>query len=160
GAARALDLVARSLRGGVHRDRELLRELADAEQLHVLADRADQALLLQRLRRDLAAGLEASLEVAEVHRLAVGPARAARHRVRGRVAAQLHSAHVERHLPALEPRAHRVRARARLLALDPAAGKAPLARAQAAADALAVFARLRGLQVGQVQLTGHYWDSS
>src|SRR5437764_1049552 len=52
-----------------------------------------------------------------------------------------------------------VRPRARLLALDPAAGVAPLAGAHAAADALAILARLRGLQVAQIQLVRHY-DSS
>ena len=141
-AAGRLDLLARGRRGAVHGDRELLRELADAEQLHVLAHRADQALRLQRLGRDLLARLEA-VEVADVHRLGVGAERADRHRVLGRVAAQLRDAHRERHLAALEAGAHRVRARARLLALDPAAGVAALARAQAAADALAVLARLR-----------------
>src|SRR5689334_17610546 len=112
----ALDLLARRLRGGVHGDRELLRQLAVREELHVLADGADQTLLLQRLRRHLVARVEPRLEVAEVHRLRVRPERADRHRVRRGVAAQLRGAHVERHLAALEARAHRVRARARLLA--------------------------------------------
>ena len=145
-AAGGLDLLARGRRGAVHGDRELLRELAVAEQLHVLAHRADQALRLQRLGRHLLARLEA-LEVADVHRLRVGAERADRHRVLRRVAAQLREAHRERHLAALEAGAHRVRARARLLALDPAAGVAALARAQAAADALAILARLRGLRL-------------
>src|SRR5207248_2652003 len=144
-AAGRLDLLARGRRGAVHGNRELLRQLADAEQLHVLTQRADQALRLQRLGRDFLAYLEARFEVAQVDGLRVRAERPDRHRVRGRVAAQLRGAHVERHLAALEARAHGVRARARLLALDPAAGVAPLARAQAAADALAILARLRGL---------------
>src|SRR5438445_254459 len=80
----------------VHRDRELFRQLADAEQLDVLPERADQALRLERLGRDLLAGLEAGLEIAEVDGLRVGAERADGHRVLGRVAAQLGRAHVER----------------------------------------------------------------
>src|SRR4029077_6835114 len=76
------------------------------------------------------------------------------------VTAQLGGAHVQRHLAALEAGTGRVRARAGLLALDPAAGVAALARAHAAADALAVLARLRGLQVREIQVTGHYLVSS
>ena len=57
-----------------------------------------------------------------------------------------------------------MRARAGLLALDPAAGVAALAGAQAAADALAVLARLRGLEVGEGELrcllVGHGYASS
>ena len=44
---------------------------------------------------------------------------------------------------------------ARLLALDPAAGVAAFAGAQAAADALPVLARLRRLEVGEFELVGH-----
>src|SRR6185312_7625004 len=68
--------------------------------------------------------------------------------------------HVRGHLAALEAGPHHVRSRARLLALDPAAGVAALARAQAAADALPVATRLRGLQVREVQVAGHYFESS
>ena len=106
----------------------------------------------ERLGRDLVAGLEA-VEVADVHRHGRGAERADRHRVLRRVAAQLADAHVDRHLAALEPGAHLVRARARLLALDPAAGVAALARAGPAADALAVLALLRRLEVREVQLS-------
>src|SRR5262249_38920367 len=78
GAAGSLDLLAGGRRGGVHGDRELPGELADAEELHVLADRADEALRLQRLGRDLLARLEA-VEVAKVHRLGIRAERPDRH---------------------------------------------------------------------------------
>ena len=91
-------------------------------------------LRLERLRRHLVARLEALLEVAEVDRLAVGAERADRHRVRGRVAAQLREPHVDRHLAALEAGRHLVRPGAGLLALEAAARVAALARAEAAAD--------------------------
>jgi hypothetical protein len=119
-AAGSFDLLARGRRGAVHGDRQLLRQVADAEKLDVLAERPDQPLRLQRLRRDLLAGVEARLEVADVDRLRDRAERTDRHRVGRGVAAQLGRAHVERHLAALEARAHGVRARARLLALDPA----------------------------------------
>src|SRR5439155_19395569 len=130
-------------------------EIADTEELHVLAQRADEALRLQRLGRHLFTRLEPRLEVAEVDGLRGGAERADRHRVSGRIAAQLRRAHVQRHLAALETGAHRVRARTRLLTFDPATGVAPLARAQPPTHALAVLARLGGLEVGQVQLFRH-----
>ena len=120
---------------------------------------ANQPLRLQRLGRHFLARVEA-VEVAEVHGLGVRAERADRHRVRRRVTAELGRAHVQRHLAALEAGPHGVRAGARLLALDPATGVATLARAHAAADALAILARLRGLQVREVELTGHYYCSS
>src|SRR5438874_171550 len=83
GAAGALDLLAGRFGGGVHGDRERLRQLAVREQLDVLAQRTDQALLLQRLGRHLVAGGELRLEVADVDRLGVRAERADRHRVRG-----------------------------------------------------------------------------
>src|SRR5437016_3065883 len=49
--AGGLDLLESGRRGAVHRDRELLRQVADAEQLDVDPQRADQALRLQRLGR-------------------------------------------------------------------------------------------------------------
>ena len=67
----------------------------------------------------------------------------------------LADAHVDRHLTALEPGAHLVRARARLLALDPAAGVAALAGAGPASDALAVLALLCRLDVREAQLLRH-----
>src|SRR5262249_28631214 len=66
--------------------------------------------------------------------------------------ARLAEPHLERHLAALEPGAHHVRARAGLLALDPAAGVPALAGAEPAPDALAVLPRLRGLQVRKGKL--------
>src|SRR5262249_6007740 len=81
--------------------------------------------------------------------------RSDRHRVRGRVAAELSCAHVDRHLATLEPCRHRMRPGAGLLALDPAARVAPLARAEAPTDALAVLARLCRRQVGEAQLVAH-----
>src|SRR5205807_445964 len=119
---------------------------------------ADQALGLQRLGGDLLADLEA-VEVAQVDGLRVGAERPDRHRVGRRRAAQLRDAHVERHLAALEARAHGVRARARLLALDPATGVAALAGAQAASDALAALALLGRLERMEVQLGSHVTTS-
>ena len=113
----------------------------------------------ERVRRDLAAGLEAGLEVAEVDGLGGGAERPDRHRVGRRVAAQLREPHVDRHLAALEAGRHLVRAGARLLALDPAAGVAALAGAHAAADALAVLPRLRRLEAVEVELLGHVYAS-
>ena len=106
-----------------------------------------------------AAGVEARLEVAEVHGLGGCPERPDRHRVGGRVAAQLRQAHVDRHLATLEAGRHLVRAGARLLALDPAAGVPPLAGAHAAADALAVLPRLRRLEAVEIELLGHVYAS-
>src|SRR5207247_10707315 len=96
----------------------------------------------------LGPGVEALLEDRNVYRHRRCPERTDRKRVL-RTAAQLAESHVDRVLAALEARAHLVRARARLLALDPAAGVAALARAQAAADALSCAPRLRGLRVGE-----------
>src|SRR5262249_54168299 len=102
-----------------------------------------------------------ALEVAEVHRMGVRPERPDRHRVSRRRAAELADAHVDRHLPALETGAHLVRARARLLALDPARRVAALAGARPAAYALAILPRLGGLEVREVQLLfRHYAFSS
>ena len=89
GAARSLDLLDRRLRERVRGDGELLRELALAEDLHVDGELRDEAGGLQRVRRDLGAGVEALLEAADVHGLRVRAERPDRHRVRGRVAAEL-----------------------------------------------------------------------
>src|SRR5262249_41578007 len=110
-------------------------------------------------RRDLGARIEA-LEVADVDGNRARAVRAHRHRVLRVRAAQLAEAHVDRHLAALEARPHLVRPRASLLALEPAGRVAPLAGAHATADALAVLARLRGLQVRKVELLGHYASST
>src|SRR5712692_8707448 len=152
--ARLLDLLAGGLGEGVRRDRELLPQLSVAEALQVEAGVADQARRDERLRGDLGTGVEA-LEVADVDRIrerAMGPRR---HRVLRVRAALLAEAHVDRHLAALEAGAHLRRAGPRLLALDPAPGVAPLARAEAAADALAVAPLLGGLQVREVEIPGH-----
>jgi hypothetical protein len=136
----------------MRRDGQLLRQVSMTEDLDVDARALDQARLLERVRRDLA--FEA-LEVADVERLHLGSVRTDRHRVLGRRTALLAEAHVDRHLTALEARAHLVRARARLLALDPAAGVAALAGAHAAADALAALARGGRLERCEVQLLRH-----
>jgi hypothetical protein len=80
GAAGRLDLLARRCRDRMDAHGELLRHLADAEQLHVGARVLDQALLDERLGRHLVAGLE-TVEVAEVDRLGEGAERADRHRI-------------------------------------------------------------------------------
>src|SRR5262249_2479194 len=116
---------------------------------------ADEARFLEELGRHLGARVEA-LERRDVDRLRVRAERADRHRVRRRVAAQLARAHVNRHLAALEAGAHVVRARTRLLALDAAARITALAGAEAAADALAVLARLGRLEVRKVELLGRH----
>ena len=72
----------------------------------------------------------------------------------------LPSAHVDRHLAALEAGGHLVRPGARLLALDPTPRVATLARAEASPDALAVLARLRGLQVREIQALRHRFRPS
>ncbi len=158
-SAGRFDLLDRALREGVCRDRQLHVEVAVAEDFHVAVEVADEAGLLQQLGRDVGARVEPS-EVADVQRPDARPERADRHRVlRGRAALLAH-AHVGRHLAALEAGAHGVRARPRLLALDPAAGVAALARAHAAADALARLARLRGLEIGEIQVAGHRYRST
>src|SRR5579872_2046210 len=154
GAAGLLDLLARARGDRVHANGELLGDLPGAEELHVDPRVLDDPLLDEGLRRHLCAGVEA-VEVAHVHRHRLRAERADRHRVLRRRAALLADAHVDRHLAALEAGAHLVRAGARLLALDPAAGVAALARAGAAADALSIDALLRGLDVREVQLLRH-----
>src|SRR5438128_1043304 len=52
-ASSLLDLLSRARRDCVRDDRELRRQVALAEDLHVLARRADEARLLQQLRRHL-----------------------------------------------------------------------------------------------------------
>jgi len=129
-------------------------QVAVTQDLDVGLGVLEHALLDKRLGRDLRARVEALLERGDVDRRRRSAERADRKRVR-RAAAQLSEAHVDRVLAALEARAHLVRARARLLPLEPAARVAPLAGAQAAADALAVLARLGGLQVREVQILRH-----
>ena len=129
----------------------LLGQVAVPKDLDVRLRVLEDALLDERLRGHLGARVEALLERRDVDRGRGGAMRPDRHRVLRVLAAQLAQAHVDRVLAALEARAHLVRARAGLLALDPAAGIAALAGTQAASDPLAVLARLRGLQVREVQ---------
>src|SRR5262249_36116945 len=148
-AASFLDLLACGLREAVRRDRELLGQLALAENLDVDPGAANKPPGLQRLGGYLGACVEHALQFPHVHALRGRAVRADRHGVlRGR-AALLGETHVDRHLSAFEAGAHRVRARARLLTLEAAPGVASLARAEAAADALAVSALLRRLERGQ-----------
>ena len=102
--------------------------------------RVARPLRLQRLERDLGAGLEARLEVEQVDRLRVRAERLERHRLLHVRAAQLAHPHVDRHLAALEAGAV-LGAGARAVALLAAAGGLAGARALAAADALARPAR-------------------
>jgi hypothetical protein len=139
----------------VRGDRQLLRELAVPEHLDVGARVLDQALLDQRLDVDRVAVGKDALEVTDVDRNRRRPEGPDRHRVlRGR-AALLADAHVKRHLAALEAGAHLGRPGTGLLALDPAPRVPALAGAEAASDALAVLARLRRLQVREVEVVGH-----
>src|SRR6476661_4790323 len=127
--ARGLDLLAGTRGDRVDTDRELLRHLSGAEQLDVDLRVLEQPLLDERFRSDDVAALEA-IEIAQVDRCRLRTERADRHRVLRRRPAQLPDAHVDRHLSTLEAGAHLVRAGARLLALDPAAGELPLAGAR------------------------------
>src|SRR5439155_10410222 len=102
-----------------------------------------QALGLERLERDVGAGVEARFEVAQVDRLRVRAEGLERHRLLHVRAAQLAHPHVDGHLAALEAGAI-LGARARAVALLAAAGGLAQARSLAAADALARLARARG----------------
>src|SRR4051794_24107287 len=115
GPAGALDLLPRRLREAVRVDRELLRQIALAEDLHGDVLARGQARGLEAVRSDLGAVVEARVEVAQVHRLRVGAAELLeRHRLLHVRAAQLAHPHVDRHLAALGVRpALRARARAR-----------------------------------------------
>src|SRR5829696_6530734 len=152
GPACGLDLLPRRLREEVGGDAQLLLQVALAEDFHVDARVLDEALLDQGVDGDVRAVIEDALEVSHVDRHRVRAVRADGHRVLRIRAALLAEAHVDRHLAALEPWAHRVRAGARLLALDPAAGIAAIAGAHAAADALARLALLRRPEGREVEL--------
>src|SRR3954452_21788669 len=143
GAARRLDALARRLGEAVRGDGERLGELAAAEDL----DR-DVALLrqpggTQLLQADRGAGVEALIEVVQVHVLCVRPERLERHRHLLVRAAQLAHPHVDRVLAALEAGAP-LGARARAVALVAAPGGLAVARAVPAPDALAVLLGPRG----------------
>ena len=123
--------------------RELLRELADAEDLDVDRDLADQPLRLERLRRHVRrpprsaprgrGGSRAGCRCG-TGRSASRPRTCCRGASPSRMSIGI--------WPPSKPAAHLVRAGAGLLALDPAARVAALARAEAAPDPLAVLARL------------------
>src|SRR5439155_26687197 len=156
-AAGLLDLLARARRNRVRDDGQVRRQFAFAEDLHVLAGRTDQSGFLQQLGGHLGPGVE-TRQCRDVHGLSVRTERADRHFIFRRRAALLARAHVDGHLPALEAGTHLVRAGPRFLTLDTAAGIAAFARAETAADALALLAGLRRLQCREVEL--HYSDSS
>src|SRR4051812_1733235 len=147
GAARTLDLLAGALREPVRAHSQLLRELADAEDLdrNVLA--RGETAVLERRWCDLRAVVEARVEVAQVDRLRVRAAELLeRHRLLHRRAAQLAEPHVDRHLAALEVHGVAV-AGARAPALVAAARGLAGARALAATHALPAVARaLRRLE--------------
>src|SRR5688572_33478706 len=88
GAAGTLDLLARRGREGVRADRELGRDLASPEHLHRVAARR-KACSAERIGGNLGAGVEAGLEVRDVHRLRMGPEGLERHRHLLRVALEL-----------------------------------------------------------------------
>jgi hypothetical protein len=90
-------------------DGELLGQVALAEDLHLDARVPDQAGFREHLRRHLGVGIEA-LEVADVDCGHDRPVRAARHCILRVGTALLSQSHVDRRLPALETRAHLVRA--------------------------------------------------
>src|SRR3954467_8901309 len=141
-AARGLDGLAGRAAELVRVDGELLGQRALGEDLDRDVLAGAQALGLQRLERDLVAGLEAPLEVLEVDRLRVRAERLEGHRLLHVRAAELAHPHVDRHLAALEVRAL-LGAGARAGALLAPAGRLAGARALAAADALARLARPR-----------------
>src|SRR4029450_2378661 len=101
GAARLLDLLARGGGEGVRRHGQLLHQVALAEDLHVRTGVLDQALLDERLERDLGAVVEDAVEVPKVDRDRRGAVRADRHGVLRVGAALLAQTHVDRHGAAL-----------------------------------------------------------
>src|SRR3954471_16851512 len=140
GSARGFDLLAGCLREPVRVHGEALAELAAAEHLDGHGAASGQAGLAQRLGGDLGAGVEARLEVGQVHGLSAGAELLERHRLLHRRAAQLAHPHVDRGLAALEAHAL-ARAASRTRALVAAPGRLAHARAVAAPDALALLAR-------------------
>src|SRR5918997_5321501 len=147
GAARGLDLLAGSLgeRVGVHG--EGLRDVALAQDLHRHVPAGGEVLLPERVRVHLGPLVEALLEVPQVDRLGPRAELLERHRLLHVRAAQLAHPHVDRSLPALEVDLP-LGARARAGALVAAAGGLAVARALAAADALARLARAGGRAQG------------
>src|ERR1051325_2046738 len=145
-AARLLDLLLRGGRCAKRLDRELLGDLALAEDLDVLDELGDQALGAQRVEFDGRAGIEHALERRDVDRERLDAERV--------LEPALGDPARHRHLTALEPQPRAVVARASLLALDALAGGLAGARAATATEALL---RLGGAGVGMevVQRNGH-----
>src|SRR5437763_3405583 len=155
GAAGRLDLLPGRPRERVRGHRQLLLQLALAEDLHRDALAGGEPAGPERLRGDAVTLAEAGLEVAQVDRLGVRPELLERHRLLHVRPAQLAQPHVDRHLPALGAWPGLVAA-ARAGPLLPPARRLPHARALAAAHALAAMARpRRGLQVVEPDLLGH-----
>src|SRR4051794_5668021 len=153
GSAGGLDLFFGRLAETVRMDRQLGRDLAAGEDLHRVRARRE-ALGLQRLRGDLVAGLEALLEIGQVHRLSLGAEVLEGHRLLHVRAAKLSHPHVDRVLPALVAGLF-LRARAGAGALVAATGGLAVARALATADALTAVRRARlRLQVVEADLFG------
>src|SRR3954467_1119617 len=154
-AACTLDLLARGLRERVRVHGQLLGELALAQDLHRDALARGQAPLLERVRSDLGAVVEARLEVTEIHRLGVRAEVLEGHRLLHVRTAQLAHPHVDRHLAALEG-GPALRARARARTVLAAAGGLAQARALAAPHALAGVARAwLGLQRVESDVLSH-----
>src|ERR687895_1059675 len=162
--ARGLDALASGLgeRVGVHG--ELLGQLAARQDLDRDVLAGAQAGAAQGVEIDGRAVLEPRLQVGQVDRLGVRPERLERHRHLLVRAAQLAHPHVDRVLAALEAGAP-LGARAGAVALVPAAGGLAIARALAAADALARTPRPGGgLEVVQADellgVLGHHFSST
>src|SRR3954454_21758643 len=143
GAARRLDLLTSRLREAVGVHGQRLGELSAAEDLDRDSLAGGQPDATEGVEVHGGAVVEAGVEVLEVHGLRVRPERLERHRHLLVRAAQLAHPHVDRVLAALEAGAV-LGAGAGAVTLVPAAGGLPVARAMAAADALAVLARPRG----------------
>src|SRR4029079_4857320 len=118
----------------VRAHRERLADVAAREHLDVLR-LADEAVLVQELRRDLGAGVEAIRDRVEIDDRVLDAKQV--------VKAALRHAAVERHLAAFET-ALVLEARSRLCALVPAAGRLAVAGALAAPDPLLCVRRALG----------------
>src|ERR1700679_1720093 len=103
-AAGRLDALAGACTEGVGVHGKRLAQLALGEHLDGDPLARSETLAAHRLERDLTAGVEAVVEIADVDRLRVGTEGLERHRLLHVRAAQLSHAHVDRHLPSLEAR--------------------------------------------------------
>jgi hypothetical protein len=124
-------------------DGQRLGELTTAEDLDRDVAPGGEARGLQGGRVDRGAGVEARLEVLEVHGLRVRPERLEGHRHLLVRPTELAHPHVDRVLAALEA-GPVLGAGARTRALVAASGRLAVPRAVAAPDALAVLARSGG----------------